>query len=524
MKPGVIGAVLVLVGGAAAGGAVFLKDTAQVGRARTSLRHDAKERLVGGDLAGARSLCEDALIAADGVGGLTGRRGAALDVADDARRWVLVLDGLADPAKRPLAALRVAGNEGDTLLGGPMPDVVKAGLGRARAELALDAGLALEARGALEAAEKLLAPAAAEAKAGGSPRADEAEKALLRVRLRLDLGRCEQAVRSEQEDPVAVTLAELPRRLEAAKAAFAEAQVPDLVARVDAVTAEASDLAAVRMFERDVAALAAKVPTDALGTLRPAAEALKPPVLRGRHARADALAARAGKAEASRQKALERATQFEGMVLVGPLPGAGGLLFLDRTEVTNDAFERFVKARGYDPAGAHWSDAGRRIVERFLDPTGRPGPRSWKDGAPLPGKGSAPVTGVCLHEAQAFATWAGKRLPTLEEWQRAGGAEGSVYPWGPSWEAGRAHVKAQGVDAPEPVDARDAGKSPCGALGLVGNARELVTVPGGKPVAAGGSFLTLPDKATLQSTLDVSPTARAEDTGFRCVRELPAGE
>lgn len=523
MKPGVIGAVLVLLGGGAAGGAVFLKDTAQVGRARTSLRHDAKEKLAAGDLAGARRSCEDALIAADGVGGLTGRRGAALEVADEARRWLLVLDGLADPTKRPLAALRAAGSEGDALLGGPMPEPVKAGLARARAELGLDAGLALEARGALAQASSLLAPAAAETRAGGSPRADEADKALLRVRLRLDLGRCEVAVRAEAEDPVAVTLAELPRRLEAAKAAFPEAQVPDLVARVDAVTAEASDLAALRLFERDVAALAKKVPTEALGTLRPAVEALRPPVLRGRHARADAFAARAGAAEARRQKALERATQFEGMVLVGPAAG-GGLLFIDRTEVTNEAYERFVKDKGYDAARPHWSDAGRRIVERFLDPTGRPGPRSWKDGAPLPGKGPLPVTGVCIHEAQAYATWAGKRLPTLEEWQRAGGPEGAVYPWGGAWEAGRAHVKAQGVDAAEPVDARDAGKSPCGALGLVGNARELVTVPGGKPVAAGGSFLTLPEKATLQSTLDVSPTARAEDTGFRCVRELPAGE
>ncbi len=86
---------------------------------------------------------------------------------------------------------------------------------------------------------------------------------------------------------------------------------------------------------------------------------------------------------------------------------------IDLTLVTNLQFAEFLKASGYQP----------KHPANFL--------KHWQNGAPPPEKSDHPVVYVDLNDARAFAAWAGKRLPTEEEWQYAAqGPQLLRYPWG----------------------------------------------------------------------------------------------
>src|SRR5688572_16609426 len=90
---------------------------------------------------------------------------------------------------------------------------------------------------------------------------------------------------------------------------------------------------------------------------------------------------------------------------------------MDRYEVTNADFRRFLDATGYQPAEPH----------SFL--------RHWSAGYPVE-RADHPVTWVSLDDARPYAGWAGKRLPTDIEWQWAAqGADGRRWPWGMDFDA-----------------------------------------------------------------------------------------
>jgi formylglycine-generating enzyme required for sulfatase activity/dienelactone hydrolase/predicted Ser/Thr protein kinase len=99
---------------------------------------------------------------------------------------------------------------------------------------------------------------------------------------------------------------------------------------------------------------------------------------------------------------------------------------MDRHEVTNREYKRFVDAGGYaDPK--YWrqpfAQGGRELswkeaTARFVDRTGRPGPATWEVESYPDGQDDFPVAGVSWYEAAAFAEWAGKSLPTIFHWNR----------------------------------------------------------------------------------------------------------
>ena len=126
---------------------------------------------------------------------------------------------------------------------------------------------------------------------------------------------------------------------------------------------------------------------------------------------------------------------------------------IDLTPVSNAQFHDFLCTTGYAP----------RIPENFL--------KHWVDGRPPAGKEDHPVVYVDLDDARAYATWAGKRLPTEEEWQLAAqGEQGYMYPWGETYDPACCPGETDGTAS---VMAYPGGCSPFGCYDMCGNTWEL---------------------------------------------------
>ena len=166
-----------------------------------------------------------------------------------------------------------------------------------------------------------------------------------------------------------------------------------------------------------------------------------------------------------------------------------------------------------------------------------------------------PVVNVTYDDAARFAKWAGKRLPTEDEWEKAArGPSGFKYPWGNIPDATRANVKDNPGSAHRlmPVDSFPQGRSPYGIFNMIGNAWEWTSsvvqpdpeilrlaksdpnlkppLKDGEPFYAvkGGSYLRPivpgdPDDEPVP-IYEVAPTpgrVKAPDIGFRCAKDVP---
>lgn len=142
--------------------------------------------------------------------------------------------------------------------------------------------------------------------------------------------------------------------------------------------------------------------------------------------------------------------------------------YLGKTEVTFEQYSRFIEATGYVTEaeergfGFVWGGGDWQRVEgaHWRNPRG---------GMATPAAGE-PVRQVSLKDCRAYCEWAGLRLPTEAEWEKAArGPSGRQYPWGNTWDAGKAAVTG---NAPRKVGSFPAGSSPYGMVDMAGNVRE----------------------------------------------------
>ena len=161
---------------------------------------------------------------------------------------------------------------------------------------------------------------------------------------------------------------------------------------------------------------------------------------------------------------------------------------IDRFPLTNGQYRRFVEAGGYRER-QHWSEEGWQWKEEEKIS----GPSALDDSQF--GISSAPVVAISWYEAQAYANWASKRLPTEQEWERAarGDSDAREYPWGDEFETDRCNTSEGNIDQPTPAGSYPDGISPHGCYDMIGNVWEwtesLYEKDKSDRVVRGGSWL-----------------------------------
>lgn len=194
---------------------------------------------------------------------------------------------------------------------------------------------------------------------------------------------------------------------------------------------------------------------------------------------------------------------------------------LDARETTVGEFAAFVQATGHVTT----VETGRQAVAMTtvgIPPV--PEGFTWRSpgGTGTVADAEAPVAIVSFEDADAYCTWAGRRLPTAEEWEFVASAAGTrAFPWGNDWQQDAA-VWRHG-EAPRRVvqPASQAGAaSPEGYVGMAGNLWEWVRTDGGSGLK-GGSWLSFdPTDLRPAATMNAPSGLAGLDFGFRCAQDI----
>ncbi len=177
-----------------------------------------------------------------------------------------------------------------------------------------------------------------------------------------------------------------------------------------------------------------------------------------------------------------------------------------------------------------------RQYRAFAAVTGRPLPEAPAWGMPE----DFPASLVRWRDAQAYCEWAGGRLPSESEWEKAArGTDGRQYSWGSTWDPTRCNSISGGPHRPESVGSFPDCISPYGALDMTGSMWEWVgdwyqpdaytgqlsndprgPDTGDSRVVRGGGWMTQPIWLRTAYRFRLRPESRRPDLGFRCAQDL----
>jgi formylglycine-generating enzyme required for sulfatase activity len=197
---------------------------------------------------------------------------------------------------------------------------------------------------------------------------------------------------------------------------------------------------------------------------------------------------------------------------------------IDTVEVTNYRYATFIKATGHEPPANPYGDGSL---------------------ADTHGIESLPVVQVTWHDAVDYCRWAGKRLPTEAEWEKAArGTDGRRFPWGAAQPSPQRAVFGQewkSEHTMRPVGTMPEGRSPYGVMDMGGNVREWVadwyhpdyyaTAPERNPegpddgilkVIRGGSWHNQANELRVTARQNGGFALKTDGVGFRCARAVGA--
>jgi serine/threonine-protein kinase len=227
--------------------------------------------------------------------------------------------------------------------------------------------------------------------------------------------------------------------------------------------------------------------------------------------------------------------------------------YIDKHEVTNARFQQFVQATGHRTQAEREGSGYVYTGQKWEQVNGA----NWRaprgPGSSIASLEQHPVVQVSQEDARAYCSWAGKRLPTEAEWEKAArGTDGQIYPWGNQFDGKRTNfcdtncetswkdsAANDGYRYTAPVGNYESGKSPYGAYDMAGNIWEWAAdwydknyyrnsparnpqgpASGDRAVLRGGGSRNnaLTVRAPFRDRL--APAYRDGISGFRCAKTL----